>query len=634
MFGLSKRCNVVQLASVLLMLVAHLATAQEEVENKIQEEDQVEAVQERQPFRVLSDGMQYPYKETLDVTPLPHNHLLSSFEFEMSSEPFFPGVSSSGYDQYDHYTVFPRGIEPLLRRTFTKQLHLRFTRGYWNSEEWGRLPHDGFKSGGSGVELWAVVEGSSKEDAYDKWKSLANTLSGMFCASINFIGASDTNYPMYSFKPDELRKEGLPLFDSENELFLMHASLANEPICTENLTPLLKLLPSKGKSGISSLLDGHKIFDSVWHNMAIDVTTTCINNPKFENDGECRFEMQANVDMAVHVPSILARNKNPIPKPLDGNELHCDLSKPYDAYQCFPAPAQTEIQFTLSELFGRNISGSNDLSFTHSRICAHISDNWLATIKLDDGLFGTDDNCFELTENRFYDIYMESGSTDVILDKKEAPIYVSRSLTGYGQDHGGLRAVFNNPSDETVRLSYYESLPWFMRIYLSTLEMDITSEEYAHLTLNDIIESQYYVPAIDRKRSTQLEFVLAIPPRSTVALSYQFDKAILHFTEYPPDANHGFEIESLVVTILDPVPYQLRTSTLLLYLSTPDFSMPYNVIIISSTVMGLIFGTLYNLLTKKMVTLEEAEKVLATRTIKYKLLMVKNRILSRLGLLN
>lgn len=634
MFGLSKRCNVVQLASVLLMLVAHLATAQEEVENKIQEEDQVEAVQERQPFRVLSDGMQYPYKETLDVTPLPHNHLLSSFEFEMSSEPFFPGVSSSGYDQYDHYTVFPRAIEPLLRRTFTKQLHLRFTRGYWNSEEWGRLPHDGFKSGGSGVELWAVVEGSSKEDAYNKWKSLANTLSGMFCASINFIGASDTNYPMYSFKPDELGKEGLPLFDSENELYLMHASLANEPICTENLTPLLKLLPSKGKSKISSLLDGHKIFDSVWHNMAIDVTTTCINNPKFENDGECRFEMQANVDMAVHVPSILARNKNPIPKPLDGNELHCDLSKPYDAYQCFPAPAQTEIQFTLSELFGRNISGSNDLSFTHSRICAHISDNWLATIKLDDGLFGTDDNCFELTENRFYDIYMESGSTDVILDKKEAPMYVSRSLTGYGQDHGGLRAVFNNPSDETVRLSYYESLPWFMRIYLSTLEMDITSEEYAHLTLNDIIESQYYVPAIDRKRSTQLEFVLAIPPRSIVALSYQFDKAILHFTEYPPDANHGFEIESLVVTILDPVPYQLRTSTLLLYLSTPDFSMPYNVIIISSTVMGLIFGTLYNLLTKKMVTLEEAEKVLATRTIKYKLLMVKNRILSRLGLLN
>ncbi|GMM57067.1 GPI-anchor transamidase subunit [Maudiozyma humilis] len=633
MFGLSKRCNVVQLASALLMLVAHLATAQEEVENKIQEEDQVEAVQDRQPFRVLSDGMQYPYKETLDVTPLPHNHLLSSFEFEMSSKPFFPGVSSSGYDQYDHYTVFPRAIEPLLRRTFTKQLHLRFTRGYWNSEEWGRLPHDGFKSGGSGVELWAVVEGSSKEDAYNKWKSLANTLSGMFCASINFIGASDTNYPMYSFKPDELRKEGLPLFDSENELFLMHASLANEPICTENLTPLLKLLPSKGKSGISSLLDGHKIFDSVWHNMAIDVTTTCINNPKFENDGECRFEMQANVDMAVHVPSILARNKNPIPKPLDGNELHCDLSKPYDAYQCFPAPAQTEIQFTLSELFGRNISGSNDLSFTHSRICAHISDNWLATIKLDDGLFGTDDNCFELTENRFYDIYMESGSTDVILDKKEAPIYVSRSLTGYGQDHGGLRAVFNNPSDETVRLSYYESLPWFMRIYLSTLEMDITSEEYAQLTLNDIIESQYYVPAIDRKRSTQLEFVLAIPPRSTVALSYQFDKAILHFTEYPPDANHGFEIESLVVTILDPVPYQLRTSTLLLYLSTPDFSMPYNVIIISSTVMGLIFGTLYNLLTKKMVTLEEAEKVLATRTIKYKLLMVKNRILSKLGLL-
>ena len=619
---------------MILMLLAQLTTAQNDVENDINEDVQENNTPDVQPFRVLSDGMQYPYKETLDVTPLPHNHLLSSFEFEMSSEPFYPGVSSSSYEEYDHYTVFPRAIEPLLRRTFTKQLHLRFTRGYWNSEEWGRLPHNGLKSGGSGVELWAVVEGSSKEDAYQKWKSLANSLSGLFCASINFIGASDTNYPMYSFKPDGLDDEGLPLFDSNNELYLMHASLANEPICTENLTPLLKLLPSKGKSGISSLLDGHKIFDSVWHNMAIDISTRCTDNPKFENNGECRFEMEANIDMAVHVPSIMARNKNPIPKPLDGNDLHCDLSKPYDAYHCFPAPEQTEIQFTLSELFGRNISGSNDLSFTHSRICAHISDNWLATIKLDEGLYGTDDNCFELTENRFYDIYMESGSSDVILAKDEAPIYVSRSLTGYGQDHGGLRAVFRNPSNEAVRLSYYESLPWFMRIYLSTLEMDITSEEFGTLTLSDIIESQYYVPSIDRKRSTQLEFVMVIPPRSTVAISYQFDKAILHFTEYPPDANHGFEIESLVVTILDSVPYQVRTATLLLYLSTPDFSMPYNVIIISSTIMGLIFGTLYNLLTKKMVTMEEAEKVLATRTIKYKLLMVKNRVLSKLGLLH
>lgn len=620
-------CNtMVSIVHTLLFLIG-LAIATEEPLNNA-EGTNVSG----QKFRIMETGIQYPYEEHLNIRPLPHNHLLTSFEFEMNSEPFFPGDSSLDFDTYDHYTVFPKAIEALLRRTDVKQLHLRFTRGYWDSEEWGRLPHDGFKSGGSGVELWALIEGSSKEDAFKKWKTLANSLSGSFCASINFIDVSKTNYPVLSFNPQDREEQGIPLFNPTNNLYLMHASLANEPICTENLTPLLKLLPSKGKSGISSLLDGHKLFDSTWHNMAIDVKTKCVDNNHYLNNGECFFEMEANVDVVSHIPSVLARNKNPIPKPLGGEDLYCDLSKPYDGYQCFPSPETTEIQFSLSDLFGKNISGSNDLSFTHSRICVSITDNWLATIKMDEGLFGTDDNCFDLTENRNYDIYMESGSTNEVAQIDDVPIYVSRSLTGYGQDHGGLRTVFSNPTSKPVRLSYYESLPWFMRIYLSTLEMEATSEAHKNLTLNDIVESRYYMPSIDRKRSTQLEFIMTIPANCTISLAYEFDKALLHFTEYPPDANHGFEIESLIITILEPVPYQLRTATLLVYLSTPDFSMPYNVIIISSTIMGLIFGTLYNLITKRMVTMEEAENILATRSIKYKLMMLRQRILSKLGL--
>lgn len=586
-------------------------------------------ITEENPFRIVADGLQYPYQESLDLKPLPRNHLLSSFQFEMDSEPFYPVVSSLNYDEYNHYTVFPKAIKPLLRRTDTRQLHLRFTRGYWDSEEWGRLPHDGFKSGGSGVELWAVVEGNSKQDAFEKWKMLANSLSGLFCASINFIDAAKTNYPVYSLQPNDMMDEGLPLFDEKNGLYLMHASLANEPICTENLTPLLKLLPSKGKSGISSLLDGHKLFDSVWHNLAIDVTTKCSDKIDDADSGKCHLEMMVNVDMVTHVPSILARNKRPIPKPLSGDDLHCDLSKPNDPYQCFPSPEQTTIQFTLSEIYGKNISGSNDLSFTHSKVCASVSDGWMAGIKVDDDLFTTGSNCFQLIENKPYDIYLESSNTkDVKLDN--VPIYVSRSLTGYGQDRGGLRAVFKNPTSEAVKLVYYESLPWFMRIYLSTLEIDIYGDDQNKSDL-DIINSKYYVPSIDHKRPTQLEFTMTIPANTTLALSYQFDKALLHFTEYPPDANHGFEIESLVITIIDPIPYQLRTSTLLLYLSTPDFSMPYNVIIITSTIMGLIFGMFFNLLTKKLVTIEEAERILATRSIKYKLMKLKKRILSKFG---
>lgn len=55
----------------------------------------------------------------------------------------------------------------------------------------------------------------------------------------------------------------------QNRLF--HASLPSEHVCTENLTPFLKLLPCKGFSGIASLLNPHRLFDADWHGMGIHV---------------------------------------------------------------------------------------------------------------------------------------------------------------------------------------------------------------------------------------------------------------------------------------------------------------------------------------------------------------------------
>jgi phosphatidylinositol glycan class T len=49
-------------------------------------------------------------------------------------------------------------------------------------------------------------------------------------------------------------------------------------------------------------------------------------------------------------------------------------------------------------------------------------------------------------------------------------------------------------------------------------------------------------------------------------------------------------------------PYRrMYTSALLVDLATPDFSMPYNVIIMSSTLIALIFGTLFNMLIRRFV---------------------------------
>ena len=84
-------------------------------------------------------------------------------------------------------------------------------------------------------------------------------------------------------------------------------------------------------------------------------------------------------------------------------------------------------------------------------------------------------------------------------------------------------------------------------------------------------------------------------------------KAFLRYTEHPPDAQRGWDLPPAVfVPIRDEGKGseelgRIYTPILLVDLATPDFSMPYNVIIMSSTLITFIFGSIFNLLTRKFV---------------------------------
>ena len=140
----------------------------------------------------------------------------------------------------------------------------------------------------------------------------------------------------------------------------------------------------------------------------------------------------------------------------------------------------------------------------------------------------------------------------------------------------------------------------------------------------DAIKEMYYRPGLDRTRGSQLELLITIPAASTLSLGYDFEKAILRYTEYPPDANRGRDVAPAVIRLLSSPPSShsghvgetggrsggggyIRTTSLMLPLPTPDFSMPYNVIILTSTVIALAFGTVYNMLVRRFVGGEESE---------------------------
>jgi len=214
------------------------------------------------------------------------------------------------------------------------------------------------------------------------------------------------------------------------------------------------------------------------------------------------------------------------------------------------------------------------------------------------------------------------------------PVSASRYITGYGVSYGGISAQVVNRLSVPVTIIYLDVFPWYLRVYTHTLTIKTNDGE----TLTP--RKLYYKPARDRERPHHLEFMLTLMPKSTTTISIEYDRAFLRWNEFPPDANHGVYVDSAVISIVMPtvrnitlwpdanIQFTSRTATdsdelsrikyftrihteaLLVSLPTPDFSMPYNVICLVSTVVSLAFGPIHNLTTRwpRKISQDEALK--------------------------
>lgn len=76
-------------------------------------------------------------------------------------------------------------------------------------------------------------------NADENWKGLSSRLSGLTCASLNFLDKSTSIEPIYAFRPHATIQKPA----KSKNLFIRVGHLPRENICTENLTPWTKLLP-------------------------------------------------------------------------------------------------------------------------------------------------------------------------------------------------------------------------------------------------------------------------------------------------------------------------------------------------------------------------------------------------------
>ncbi|RHZ69509.1 hypothetical protein Glove_283g126 [Diversispora epigaea] len=559
----------------------------------------------------------YPYdekfKETLIIKPLSDGKLLTHFQFSVK---LLKKNNKEG--SFKHYNYFPRAIGQIVQSYNARELHLTFTQGKWNYEDWG---YPIVPSAGTGVELWAWLRKDGKLDK--NWKSLTNALAGLFCASLNFIDDTITVQPKLSFKP-EGSYNASELFDNAE---LRSGSLPHENVCTENLTPWIKLLPCKSRSGIASLLNGHKLYDSNFHSMSIHVRPFC-------EDPECinqQLEILQTVSTVVDPVRVSGKRDWSLSQ-VFGRQLSnaCPLAEESNLEIILPENGDYKI----------NPEANPDNNNIVTRRTPDVSGNneKIAVYDLKKAQLVNSDLSMTWNEDQF----------DYDLNHTKPLVFAHRYFTGYGQERGGIKVnIFNKSPNISIPIIYYDVIPWYLKLYLYTLKVQINDQDVNSDTDNPIKEL-YYQPAVDRFRPNVIEAKIILSPNSLTTLSINFDKVFLKYTEHPPDANRGFDIGSAVISTISlnnlndlnlttfrdclslnnnnnnnnlekeeggirigclHFPIRIYTETLLVSLPTPDFSMPYNVITLTCTVIALFFGSMFNLMTRNFVALSDNNSV-------------------------
>lgn len=553
------------------------------------------------------------FSEELLLKPLPDRKILAHFHFDSRVPP------TRTYGR--HHKLFPKAVYQLVQKFRIREMELSFTQGRWNYERWGGYePIASSNAKPPGVELWAVFDVPQHEVDHS-WKNLTHALSGLFCASLNFLESSTTySAPSWGFRT------------SAN---LRYGTLPREAVCTENLTPWLKLLPCRDKAGLSALMDRPSLYRGYFHSQRLRLTSS-----EFDSTGLTSGIVLEQTLTAVIQPRTL------------GNSV------------AYSGDLALQPSWSLTSLFGREVTGrcavadsSNVFIQLDGALASELhklqkeTDRWnpsglefsvMPNREIKEVTSLTNGNSSVLYEfsmenysdSRPFDLGM-TWNVPVVWSSPQAPLHASRFLMGSGNERGSI-AILLKPTKlkesihsavtigDTCSLGVhvFQFVPWYVKVYYHTLQAFVDEQP---VSLEDIVKKMHVSPSEDKVSPGIMELTIDLPCNLTsAALSVDFDKGFLHIDEYPPDANQGFDIPSAVVSFPNlrasmdfiedmtsnksPLLFKLQeknlvlayTEILLVPLTTPDFSMPYNVITITCTVFALYFGSLLNVLRRRV----------------------------------
>lgn len=387
-----------------------------------------------------------------------------------------------------HGFGFPRSIIQILQQSpFKKEIKLSFRKGRWpkdsNGMDLSNHLKDGIRSQGVEFEASSFNTTTTTKD----FLYLADCLSGLFCSSLSTI--SDISH--YSTKNYQT----------------FNAILANEAVCTENLTPWIRLLPPGTPSPLKSLLPkGDFLFSQPFHQLDLSISLIMDDKEDVDDDRKASILLHQN---------LLFLSKEHFP--LNENTKSPQMPHPY--------LKSSSIERVLEPI------------------------NSIEPITIDTKILGS-----SLALGTF------------VMRIAVCPLRWEKD------DEGGALSI-----------EIEQILPFYMMIFIS------------EIILPSNVQLKYRPGDSSTKSPTQINLLIRradFEEDEIVTLKIPFKRLLLSTTEYPFDPARGFDI---------PPPRIFggangRGKKILLPLPTPDFTMPYNVITLTTTIIVLFYGTMFNLI--------------------------------------
>lgn len=423
------------------------------------------------------------------------------------------------------------------------------------------------------------------------WIRVTRHFGGSFCASLEQLGAEQqAATPSLSFGLNSSEEK-------QEELSLRYGQLPMEVSCTENLTPWLKLLPTRSQAGLARFIVPSRVYSALHHTMTTHVRKICYDEDQRSMERTTLHKSWAGCSAKV---AELVQSFTVVFGDEEGaSPLELLIGKGKDGRKLGAKGIVASSVATRSLVYVEtNIDTSSGQDYdivslpfeTHQSV--HVAR-------------------FDLKQTSFGGEELEKLSR--FGPNQDIPrVEVMRATYGTGQIYGGVTNLMKIDLNgiTQAKLRILELVPSYMRIRPSSINLTVEADGRMVQHNSLLTFSRIEGPPGMLEYEADVSGCLSV----TVDFRYEFDKAFQKIDAFPPDANRGFDVPATMVVLakssqekfssespllsrlmfLPNVHTRVYSNLLLISMPLPDFSMPFNVITLSSTIIALMFGNVLN----------------------------------------